>query len=51
MSMLKPNMGTAIAARESKRVLTIAIRFVRIGSQGTVNGALAVSAAWKDEGI
>ena len=47
MFMLKPNMGTAIAARESKKVLTIAIRFVRIGSQDAVNGARAVSTAWK----
>ena len=31
MSMLKPKMGEAIAASESGRVLTIAMRFVRIG--------------------
>src|ERR1700733_4299132 len=39
--MLKPSIGTAIAARERKRSLTIAIRFVRIGSGRAVNGRRA----------
>jgi hypothetical protein len=38
MSMLKPRIGTAIAASESERILTIAIGFDRIGSRGAVNG-------------
>jgi len=41
MSMQKPNTGTAIAARESERILTIAIGFDRIGSRGAVNGVPA----------
>jgi hypothetical protein len=39
--MLKPRIGIAIAASESERILTIAIGFDRIGSQGAVNGVHA----------
>jgi hypothetical protein len=41
MSMPKPKIGTATAARESERILTIAIGFDRIGSRGAVNGGHA----------